>query len=121
MREFSKAGTLPDFAGFSTQTFDSLFSEMALNLPLTLAQDLMRYHWRMKWPEEKKQLRQMQLDPRSGKANELRERLLAPMFAEAVALHERLLARLGHYADRTTWSVFRNPSETCDKKLLETA
>jgi hypothetical protein len=35
--------------GFSSQTFDSLFREMAQSLPDSLARDLMRYHWRVKF------------------------------------------------------------------------
>ena len=36
-------------AGFSTQTFDTLFIQMAQSMPNSLVQDLMRYHWRMKY------------------------------------------------------------------------
>jgi hypothetical protein len=36
----------PNFAGFSSQTFDSLFKEIADTLPESLACALMRYHWR---------------------------------------------------------------------------
>ena len=50
-----------DFAGFSSQTFTSLYRELAESLPESLVRDVMRYHWRMKylaevrsagWPEK---------------------------------------------------------------------
>lgn len=35
--------------GFSSQTFDSLFREALTTLPVQLADQLMAYHWRMKY------------------------------------------------------------------------
>ena len=38
-----------EIAGFSSQTFDTLFPLIAQTLPEDLSRDLMRYHWRMKF------------------------------------------------------------------------
>ncbi len=36
------------FGGFSSQTFDELFSDIPALLPAAVAQDVLRYHFRMK-------------------------------------------------------------------------
>ncbi len=76
------------FAGFTSQTFDTLFREMANALPENLTRKLMRYHWRMKFLEE------MKPTPH-------------PKFAaEAEQSNQDLRGRLDRYADRKTLSVF---------------
>ncbi len=96
----------PNFAGFSSQTFDTLFQEMASTLPESLARDLMRYHWRMKYLEEMKPV----TIPSSGGVN--------PTFwKEAKQTREGLLARLDHYAGRRT--LFLWSAETSDKQLRD--
>ena len=80
---------MPNFAGFSSQTFDSLFRDMADALPDSLVRDLMRYHWRMKYLEEMKPVS----IPSSGGVN--------PQFwEEAKDLREQLLQRLDSYSKR---------------------
>lgn len=81
----------PNFAGFSSQTFDSLFRDMAEVLPDSLARDLMRYHWRMKYLQEMKPVS----IPASGGVN--------PQYcAEAQSLRDQLLARLARYSECKT-------------------
>ncbi len=41
------------FGGFTSQTFDQLFADVALLLPLVTAQTVIRYHFRMKHLEER--------------------------------------------------------------------
>jgi hypothetical protein len=100
---FYEGGGVPNFAGFSSQTFDSLFQELAHSLPETLTRDLMRYHWRMKYMEEMK--------PVIGHAQ--------PVFwAAAKQLHAQLSVRLDHFANRWTGAVFVRSGETVPHKLL---
>ncbi len=40
------------FGGFTSQTFDQLFADVALLLPLVTAQTVIRYHFRMKHLKE---------------------------------------------------------------------
>jgi hypothetical protein len=94
----------PNFAGFSSQTFDSLFRELAETLPEALARDLMRYHWRMKYMEEQKLYTQ-------GRVN-------LQFWREARGLQERLLERLKHHGNRAFVSLFVRSSETCERTLL---
>lgn len=42
-----------EIAGFSSQTFDTLFPLIAQTLPEDLCRHLMQYHWRMKFLVEK--------------------------------------------------------------------
>ena len=98
----------PNFAGFSSQTFDSMFRELAESLPEDLARVLMRYHWRMKYMEEMKPVTMRSfggVDPR--------------FWAEAKKEHSRLLERLEHYSERWWVSVVCYPAETCDKALRQ--
>jgi len=97
----------PNFAGFSSQTFDALFREVAESMPRTLTRDLMRYHWRMKYLKEVKPVS----IPSSGGVNRR-------FWAEAKDLRARLLARLQHYHERVWAASFFWSSETCDRKLL---
>jgi hypothetical protein len=86
---FYGPATNPNFAGFSSQTFDSLFRDMADALPGSLVRDLMRYHWRMKYLEETKSIS----IPSFGGVN--------PQFwREASDLRDQLLHRLDRYAKR---------------------
>src|SRR5437867_3381501 len=39
----------PLIGGFSSQTFDTMYADVVRSLPDSLARDLMRYHWRMKY------------------------------------------------------------------------
>ncbi len=41
------------FGGFTSQTFDQLFADVALLLPMETAQRVIRYHFRMKHLEER--------------------------------------------------------------------
>ena len=93
----------PNFGGFSSQTFDTLFRELAESLPETLARDVMRYHWRMKFLEETKVA--------GGTPN-------LPFWNEAKELHERLLARFDHHNKRRVPVLMFWPWETCEKRLL---
>ena len=81
----------PTFAGFSSQTFDTLFRELA-ELPETLARDLMRYHWRMKYMEEMK--------PHTG------DHVNPQFWRDARDLRASLLPRLETYAARHGLSLF---------------
>ncbi|UCG89231.1 MAG: hypothetical protein JSW71_12100 [Gemmatimonadota bacterium] len=100
-------GEKPNFAGFSSQTFDSLFKEMAEAMPASLTRGVMRYHWLMKYLEEMKPIT-MQL---SGGVPKNR-------WADAESLHRRLLARLEHDSDRYWISIFLRSGETCSRELL---
>ena len=42
----------PRFAGFSSQTFDSFFAQLAQWMPDRYLVPLMRYHWRMKFLDD---------------------------------------------------------------------
>ena len=44
------------FGAFTSQTFDQLFADVALLLPLVTAQTVIRYHFRMKHLEERIQV-----------------------------------------------------------------
>lgn len=92
----------PNFAGFSAQTFDSLFQEMSQCLPRALVRDLMKYHWRMKYMEEMKPVTL----PSSGGVNR-------QYCAEAKKLHGSLLTRLQHYGSRNWCSIFIIGQEIC--------
>ncbi|MDP3910138.1 MAG: hypothetical protein Q8Q14_07080 [Gemmatimonadales bacterium] len=102
---FYEGGGSPNFAGFSAQTFDSLFREMAESLPETVARDLMRYHWRMKYLEEMKPVS----IPSTGHVNR-------QFWAEAKDVRDSLLARLDHYRKRSLASVFLRPAEVYDSR-----
>ena len=67
-------------AGFSTQTFDSLFIQMAQSMPTSLVQDLMRYHWRMKYL----------MATTASNAHKMGPSEAAPMLAQRDGLVERL-------------------------------
>ena len=96
-------GEIPNFAGFSSQVFDSLFRDLADALPESLARDVMRYHWRMKYLEEVKSVT-------AGRVN-------THFLGEAQSLRERLLKRLDHYSKRSTGDVLFEPQENCDVSL----
>jgi len=86
---FYGAATSPNFAGFSSQTFDSLFRDMAEALPDSLTRDLMHYHWRMTYLEEMKPVS----IPSSGGVN-------PQFYQEAKDLRDQLLQRLDKYGKR---------------------
>ena len=94
------------FAGFSSQTFDSLFREMSETIPNSLAKILMRYHWKMKYLEAIK----VSTSSIQGFSQQDWE--------NARDLRDRLLARLKHYKSRSLRDVFNNPKETCNHTLL---
>jgi hypothetical protein len=73
--------------GFSSQTFDSLFHEMATSLPDSLARELMRYHWRVKFLVETHK----NDDYLDGHTD---------FYHEARRLREDLIRRLKVYGDR---------------------
>lgn len=50
--EFSIRGGDVVFAGFGSQVFDSLFSDIAHSFPEGLSRKVMRYHWRMKYLQQ---------------------------------------------------------------------
>lgn len=91
----------PNFAGFSSQTFDSLFREVAETLPESLARDLMRYHWRMKYLEEMKPVS----IPIAGGVN-------PQICQEAKDLRDQLLPRLDRYTNRCFLFLFLSLSES---------
>ncbi len=95
----------PSFGGFSSQTFDSLFRELAVTLPDLLARDLMRYHWRMKYLEDMRQRQRWSVS---------RE-----FWLEAKELHQRLCQRLELYSQRSLPAVFLRNSETSPSRLLQ--
>jgi hypothetical protein len=92
---------MPNFVGFSSQTFDGLFREVAEAVPESLSRDLMRYHWRMKYMESMKPV----TIPRSRGVQ-------SQFWAEARDLHVRLMTRLKQYGQRRWLSLFFQPSET---------
>ena len=94
-----------DFGGFSSQTFDTLFRELAESLPETLARDIMRYHWRMKYLEESRPV---------GPMNQ-------QFWSDAKELHQRLLARCDHHKKRKVPTLMFWPWETCATELLGAA
>lgn len=94
----------PNFAGLSSQTFDTLFREVAATLPESLARDLMRYHWRMKYMEEMKPV----TIPSSGGVDR-------QFWQEAKELHTGLIDRLERYSRRRT--LFVRLAETGTKQL----
>ena len=94
----------PNFGGFSSQTFDTLFRDMAESLPETLARDIMRYHWRMKFLEETKAT--------GGTPNQ-------QFWDEAKDLQARLLARLDHHKKRRVPTLMFWPWETSAKALRQ--
>lgn len=98
-----------NFAGFSSQTFDGLFREVAEALPESLSRDLMRYHWRMKYMESMKSV----TIPSSGGVH-------PEMWSEAKNLHSRLLSRLEHYGARHWVSLLFWTSETIGAPRVST-
>ena len=92
----------PNFAGFSSQTFDTLFREVADTLPESLARDLMRYHWRMKYMEDFKKVK-------GGGVN-------AQFWREAQQLHDRLIHRLEHHRKRSLLGLFCRSEETSSEE-----
>lgn len=95
-----------EFAGFSSQTFDTLFESLANTLPKSLAEDLMRYHWRMKFFSD-----QLAHGHNLGRH--------ATMLQEAADLHARLLIRLRVYAQRSVVGLALNRRETLRKELVQ--
>jgi hypothetical protein len=93
----------PNFGGFSSQTFDTLFRELAESLPETLARDVMRYHWRMKFLEETRTA--------GGTPHQ-------QFWNEAKELHESLVARFDHHKRRRVPTLMFWPWETCQKRLI---
>ena len=78
--------------GYTSQTFDTLFVEMAVTLPEELAVALMRYHWRMNFLRDcHKKL--PYLDQ------------WAEFFNEASKARDELLPRLRRYAKFTAWRL----------------
>ena len=77
-----------EICGFSSQTFDTLFRDLADALPYSLARDLMRYHWRVKHWIHKRGNAGKHLDPDVGS------------YLEAKALRQNLVRRLAAYAQR---------------------
>lgn len=96
----------PEFAGFSSQTFDTLFEELAGTLPKSLAEDLMRYHWRMKFFADQ-----------LAHGHNLGERV--QMLDEAITTHARLAIRLRIYAQRSVLGLTFNRQETVRKELVQ--
>jgi hypothetical protein len=81
-----KTVDVPQIGGFSSQTYDTLFRELAEVMPDSLMRDLMRYHWRMK-------LLDASQEGRGGVS-------WVTGLQEAEELRDDLLARLNRYADR---------------------
>lgn len=81
-------GSVPQIGGFSSQTFDTLFGELARTLPRALARDLMRYHWRMKLLKAQQAASPVLL------AHNVK------FYQEAQSAHADLLARLDRYGRR---------------------
>jgi hypothetical protein len=96
----------PNFAGFSSQTFDSLFRDVAESLPQSLTRDLMRYHWRMKYLEEIKPVS----IPSSGGVNR-------QFWREAKELRARLLQRLKHYGEHRDERLVRSKTRSLTRRL----
>ncbi len=101
----------PTFAGFTSQTFDTLFREMAVSMPVDLSRALMQYHWRMKWLEEKK------LPP--GVPGKSWSEADGAFLSEAKEANRTLLLRLNHYSERWTVPVMFRPRETIPGMLLK--
>ena len=102
---FYGPASAPNFAGFSSQVFDTLFGEMADSLPETLVRDVMRYHWRMKYMEDHKRY----TIPTTGGVN--------PKFWEEMrSLHDNLRTRLKLYSERAHEDILRRPDE--DESVL---
>ena len=101
----------PTFAAFTSQTFDTLFREMATSMPEDLSQALMQYHWRMKWLETKKPL--PGVPGSSWSENDLQ------FLSEAKEANRTLLLRLKHYAERRKISVFFRSRQTISERLLK--
>jgi hypothetical protein len=92
-----------NFGGFSSQTFDTLFRDLAESLPESLARDIMRYHWRMKYLTDQRKV--------DGTPNQ--------RFAEAAQeLHGRLKERLSQYSRRRIIPLMIRQAETCPERLL---
>lgn len=87
-----------EYAGFSSQTFDTQFALMSEALPRTLQILLMRYHWRMKALEDFKVRMSGHYPP-------------ADLTSAARTQREELLARLRAYADRDLADLFVNREE----------
>ncbi len=94
------------FAGFSSQTFDSLFREVLESLPVPLVRDLMRYHLRMKYMAEMQQV----TAPASLGVNQ-------QLWANAKELDEKLRERLCHYGQRCWLSIFLRPGEPAEDAI----
>src|SRR5712692_9505190 len=86
-------GNVPQIGGFSSQTFDTLFGDMARTLPHQLVRDLMRYHWRMK----------LLVALQAGTPVALA--FNAQFVAEAQQLRTDLLRHLQRYGSRWTLSL----------------
>ena len=87
----------PTFAGFSSQTFDTMFRELG-ELPESLARDLMRYHWRMKYMEEMKPITRDHVNPQFCR--------------EARDLRGSLLPRLDAYSGHGAFRLFLRATES---------
>ncbi len=103
---FYNDGSYRGFTGFSSQVFDSLFKETAEAFPDSLARDVMRYHWRMKFLHA------------DQARNELGHPANQGFVTEAEQLRARLLLRLDHYSKREAQDLVLDPAETCDSTLL---
>jgi len=101
----------PTFGAFTSQTFDTLFREMAISMPVDLSRALMQYHWRMKWLAEKTPLLGV---PGDVLSDEDKRFLL-----EAKEGNRTLLLRLHHYAERWTIGVVFRSGETIPGRLLK--
>ena len=77
----------PEIAGFSSQTFDTLFREFAESFPEGLARDLMRYHWKTKFLVEEQDRHYTNLAAHRDS------------FDEAERARSQLLKRLERYAE----------------------
>lgn len=93
--QFAMASPVPDFAGFSSQVFDSLFGELAVTLPETLFRSVVRYHWRMKYLEQLRSTGGMGLTPLPWPT----------LCQDAHAQHECLLPRLKTFGKRNAFGL----------------
>ena len=108
---FYDTGDGPKFAGFTSQTFDTLFREMAISIPADLSRALMQYHWRMKWLAERISL--------VGIPGDVFSEADMQFLREAKEENRTLLLRLKHYETRKAISVFLRPRQTISESLLK--
>lgn len=102
--EFGRDAQGPQFAGFSSQTFDTLFSELAESLPDALARSLMQYHWRMKFLEQVQH---------HGRLYEF-----SKFVNEAETTWKELLGRLDRYGARSVTRLMLNRAEKWTQRWI---